>query len=180
MSTKSFDILWLCGTGWSWVGRAQSCSSPAGSGLVWDECSAPCRQRKGQHPGNGHVCGKEDLGIPSRHTPHIHKWELFSKLAFLARQRMAKSNNRSRQPESDNSFCLLLFHLPWLLLPISDVCRCARDVQDKGPALLLVSCSTPGSRKRQSLWPLQEGVGWKWLFWRKGEKITGGRVKAHS
>lgn len=60
---------------------------------------------------------------------------------------------------SDNSFCLLLFHLPWLLLPSSDVCRCARDVQDKGPALLPVSCSTPGSRKRQSLWPLQEGVG---------------------
>lgn len=57
-------------------------------------------------------------------------------------------------------------------------------VQDQDTALLSVSYSTPESRKSGNLWPFQEGVGLKWLFFtRKGEKKSqeeGSRLIAKS
>lgn len=68
MSTKSFDILYLCRTGWCWVGRAQFSSRV--DVFIWDKCSVTCRQGKGQHPFLHEAetvvfAGKGALGISS-------------------------------------------------------------------------------------------------------------------
>lgn len=182
MSRKSFDV--LCGAGWSWVSRAR----PEGPVLVWDECSVTCRKERANIPSCTHL--KEPHlqgGRPWESHPHIHRWVRSSKCNWLSLpgREWIIIDPGSHGP--DNSFCLLLFQLLWLLLPSSDVCCCGRGAggaQDKIPALLPVSyraAAQLGQAKVRAFGHYKKVWDENGYFDRRGKNgITGGRVKAHS